>query len=93
MAVVTDAHARGASRLLVVLGFLLHLAVGVIVLFSGLIMPGWAVALLGLLWLVALAVAIRWRSRPPVVVLVPFVMLAVWLLTAWAGELFLGWTA
>jgi hypothetical protein len=82
----------GGGKLAVVAGFALHAAMGVVVLVSGLIMPIWAVGVLAVVWLAALAVAIRWRGRPPLVLLVPFAMLAIWGLTAWLGDTFLDWT-
>jgi len=77
----------------VVVGFLLHLAVGGLVLVSGLIMPAWAVVVLAIVWAGALVVAIRWRARPALVVVVPFVMLAIWVVTAWVGDRLFDWTA
>jgi hypothetical protein len=79
--------------LVVVVGFLLLGAMGLLVLVSGLIMPIWAVLALGVLWLVAVGVAIRWRSRPSIVLAVPFAMLGIWLAAAWLGDRFLDWTA
>jgi len=81
------------SRVPIVLGFLLHAAVGGAILVSGLIIPLWAVGALALVWLSGLVVAIRSRTRPGVVLAVPFVTLAIVVLTAWAGETFLDWTA
>jgi hypothetical protein len=77
----------------VIVGFVLHAAMGALILVSGLIMPLWAVGVLATLWVVALIAAIRWRGRPARVFAVPVVMLAVWLGVAWAGDRFLDWTA
>jgi hypothetical protein len=60
---------------------------------SGLIMPAWAVISLGVLWAIAVVVAIRWRRQPGLVVIVPLALLAIWFLTAWIGDTFWGWTA
>jgi hypothetical protein len=74
-------------------GFLLHLAVGYLVLVSGLVMPAGAVVGLAIVWAVALAVAVRWRRRPLTVLLIPLVILGIWFATAWLGDTFFGWTA
>ena len=44
-------------------------------------------------WLGGLAIQVRHRRRPLVVVAVPIVVAAIWLLTGTLGEAFLGWTA
>ena len=80
------------SRLAVITGFLLHAGVGVFVLSSGLMMPAWAVIALAAVWVVALVGAIRERHRPLYVLLTPVVTFAIWYLTGWAGETYLGWT-
>ncbi|HYU58113.1 MAG TPA: hypothetical protein VEO00_08705 [Actinomycetota bacterium] len=81
------------ARPLVVVGIVLQAAVGALVLVSGLIMPIWAVIALGVVWAIGTGLAIRWRRRPSLVLLVPLVVLAIWALAAWAGEAFLDWTA
>lgn len=82
-----------ATRAWVIVGFLLLLAVGILVFVSGLIMPAWAVLALAILWALGLVGAIRWRRKPAVVLAVPFGILAIWLATAWIGDTFWGWTA
>jgi hypothetical protein len=79
-------------RVALVVGVLLHLVVGVFVLSSGLLMPAWAVVGLTLLWLAGFVVVYRYRSRPIVSFVVPAATMALWFLTGWAGERFLGWT-
>jgi hypothetical protein len=89
------AAGRTASALIAgVAAGLLHLVVGVFVLGSGLIAPAWAAVLLTVVW-VALWVPIwRWRRLHPFrVMLLPFVMAAIWWATISAGERWLGWTA
>lgn len=81
-----------AHRVAVVAGFVLHAAVGVFVASSGLLMPAWAVVLMVLIWLLAMWFAIAQRRRPLAVLLTPFATFAIWYLTGWAGETFLGWT-
>jgi hypothetical protein len=81
-----------AGGLAVAIGFALQAIAGVFVSASGLIMPAWAIAATVTVWLTGLVVAIRHRRRPLVVLLVPVATMAVWLLTGWAGETFLGWT-
>ena len=56
-------------------------------------MPMWAVVAMWLVWLAGLVIQIRQRRRPLVVVAVPIVIAAIWLLTGTLGEAFLGWTA
>ena len=73
-------------------GFLLHAVVGVFVFSSGLLMPAWAIALMILLWVVALWFAIRHRRQPLAVLVTPLATFGLWYLTGWAGETFLGWT-
>ena len=82
-----------ASRIAVVAGFALHAVVGIFVLSSGLMMPAWAIVALAAVWVVALVAAIRRRHRPLFVLLTPVVTFAIWYLTGWAGETYLGWTA
>jgi hypothetical protein len=82
-----------AAVVAAVVGFVLHLVVGFWILVGGLIMPGWAVVAMAILWAVALVLAIRWRGKPVLVLAVPVATLAIWFLVAWAGEVFLGWTA
>jgi len=60
---------------------------------GGLIMPPSGVVGLGVVWLLALGVAIHWRRRPEAVIAMPFVMLALWFLVVWIGDALLGWTA
>jgi hypothetical protein len=78
---------------LTVVGFFLYALAGLPVLFGGLIMPIYAVALLGLFWVVGLVLAIRWRERRMAFLALPFLMVAVWFGVAWFGETFLDWTA
>lgn len=91
---IRSATARSApSSAIAKLGFLLHLAMGVLILVSGLIMPVWAVVVLGVVWLVALVFVFQARDRPFIVLVVPVAMLGIWLATAWLGETLLDWTA
>jgi hypothetical protein len=71
-----------------------HLVVGVFYLSSGLVAPGWAIAVL-LVWWVLLAVqlsrlALRGSWWTPAV---PVVAFATWWLALTLGERFLDWTA
>jgi hypothetical protein len=92
---MTSTEQRPAPGGLVVdvIGFALYAAVGYIVLVGGLIMPLWAVAVLGLIWFAGLYLAIRWRRQRNRFLALPFIMFAIWLATAYLGETFLGWTA
>lgn len=61
---------------------------------SGLIMPLWAVAGLLVVWALLVWVGFRLaRSGSYLVLAVPVVAAAVWLITAWLGDVLLGWTA
>jgi hypothetical protein len=76
-----------------VIGFALYALVGYPVLVGGLIMPLWAILLLGAVWMVGLFLAIRWRRQRNRFLALPFIMFAIWLATAYLGETLLGWTA
>jgi hypothetical protein len=75
------------------LGLAGHLALSIWYLASGLLAPGWAVAMLLAVWVALLVAAIvLLRRRPLAVPLVPLVGLLIWLLVISAGEAWLGWT-
>ena len=76
------------------LGFAAMLATLVFYAASGLLAPGWAVALLLIIWLALLIVAIRLlrRRRPLLVLLTPVAAYLIWLAALTAGEKWLGWT-
>jgi hypothetical protein len=76
-----------------VFGFALYALAGYPVLVGGLIMPLWAILLLGAVWMVGLFLAIRWRRQRNRFLALPFIMFAIWLATAYLGETLLGWTA
>ena len=85
---------NAGTWVLAAISALAHLAVGVFYLSSGLVAPGWAVAVL-LVWWVLLAVqlsrlALRGSWWTPAVPLVAF---GSWWLVLAAGERFLHWTA
>lgn len=81
-------------RALLVVAVLLHLAVGVLYLATGLVAPLWAVLLLQLAWLVLLgALVLLWRRRPWLALLVPPAAVGLVLAAVTAGEQLLGWTA
>ncbi len=70
------------------------LALGVPYLASGLLAPGWAVAVFCGLWVVMVVLGVVWiRRHPWRVVVLPIVALAVLYGGLTAGEAFLGWTA
>ena len=81
------------STLALVGGFALEGLAAVLVAASGLMMPMWAVVAMWFVWLGGLAVQVRQRRRPLVVVAVPIAVAAIWLLTGTLGEAFLDWTA
>lgn len=75
----------GIAGLVVVLWFYLT---------SGLVVPWWALALLCAAWVCMLVLSIRWAtSRPYVVLAMPLIALALWLVVISVGAAMLGWTA
>jgi hypothetical protein len=61
---------------------------------SGLVAPGWGVAVLMAIWLALLVLAIRWWTPHPLRLLtLPVVALAIWFALVTAGGAWLGWTA
>ena len=61
---------------------------------SVLLVPGWYVAVLLLLWAVCFVVACRWWTRHPGwVPLSPVVLVVFWFASVNAGGAWLGWTA
>jgi hypothetical protein len=89
-----DVGREAASVVAGVAGTLLHLAIGVFVLSSGLLAPWWAVVALVALWGVLWVPIVRWRRDHPFrTMLVPFAMAAIWWAAITAGDTWLGWTA
>jgi len=82
------------ARIVGWLGLAAHLAVLIWDAASGLVAPGWAVAVLLVIWsaLMVGAVALL-RRRPVAVPLVPLAAAVIWFSAISAGEAFLGWTA
>jgi hypothetical protein len=65
-----------------------------LVLASGLVAPGWAVAGLTVVWVVLLVLGTRWfMTRPRRVALLPVVMLVVWAAVVFGGAFLLDWNA
>jgi hypothetical protein len=61
---------------------------------SGLMAPGWAVVLFGVLWLALFVLGCSWIRRKPLwVIPLPFAAAAIWLGGMSAGGAWLGWTA
>jgi hypothetical protein len=89
---LTAAGRDVAGVIALVTAVVLHLVVGVFVLASGLLAPGWAVALLVAAWGACWVPVWRWRRTHPIrTMLVPFAMATVWWLTITAGDAWLGW--
>jgi hypothetical protein len=83
-----------AARVVGAIGLVAHLAMFVWYAASGLVAPGWAVAVLLVVWALLLAFGVwLWLRRPAFVPLVPVVAAAIWLAAVSAGGAFLGWTA
>jgi hypothetical protein len=76
------------------LGLILHGAVLIWYAASGLVAPGWAVAVLLVIWAAMAAVAVAvFRRRPVWVPLIPMTAAIIWFGAISAGEAFLNWTA
>ena len=91
---LTTEPARAVGSTLVLLaGVALQGVAAIFVAASGLMMPLWAVVAMWVVWLAGLAVQLRHRRHPLVVLGVPVAVGAVWLLTGTIGEALLGWTA
>lgn len=70
------------------------LVVGIVYVTSGLVMPGWAVAGMLVIWLLLLWYGVRLlHARSYEVLLIPLVAAGLWLLVLWLGGTFLDWTA
>jgi hypothetical protein len=69
-------------------------AIGLLYLASGLLAPAWAVIVLCALWSGMAVLDIVWfRTRPLLVLAMPFVAWAIWFVALTVGDLLLGWTA
>jgi hypothetical protein len=91
--VTTGSRRTTGSTVALVAGLALQGVAAVFVAASGLLMPLWAVIAMWIVWAAGLAAQLRHRHRPIVVLGVPVLVGAVWLLTGTLGETFLGWTA
>lgn len=77
-----------------IIGVFLFAATGLLYLTSGLVAPLWGIAVLWVIWIGFLVFLIRsWKGSPVVVLMIPFVAAAVWLLVIWIGDIVFGWTA
>jgi hypothetical protein len=82
------------ARIVGWLAVLAHLALFFWYVASGLVAPGWAVAVLLAIWAALLVVVIKLRRTHPFLAwLVPVFALAFWFGAISAGEAWLGWTA
>lgn len=76
------------------LGVVLHAAVGLLYLMSGLTVPAYGVLFLWALWAVLLVIALRLlRDRPSRTPAVPVAAAGLWFVIVYLGRMFLGWTA
>ena len=71
----------------------LHVAVGFAYAASGLLAPLWAVAALGIVWLILAFGLIRSRPEGPRALMVPIFAAGFWLLAMFLGDRILDWTA
>jgi len=78
---------------LLVLALFLHVAAGFLVAVGGLIMPAWAVAVLGAVWVGLLVVIVLKRRQPRWAFLMPLVSIMLWFAAAFLGDAYLKWTA
>ena len=78
---------------LLVLAIALHLVAGFLVFVGGLIMPTWALIVLGSVWLGLLVVMVLKRGQPRWVFAMPLISILLWFAAAFAGDAFLDWTA
>jgi hypothetical protein len=77
------AATRLAGRIAIILGGLMHLMVGAFVIASVGALPAAGVAAVASVWVTTAVLGWRWRhTRPPVVVLLPFVAALAWWLVA-----------
>ncbi|UNX56260.1 hypothetical protein MF406_08725 [Georgenia sp. TF02-10] len=89
-----EAPVAGEGTGVAAAGLVLLLAVLPAYLTSGRLAPGWAVALLLVVWLVLAGCAAFWfRRRPHRVLALPFAAAAVWFAVLAVGQLVLGWPA
>jgi hypothetical protein len=76
------------------LGFVVHLLILPWFASTGLVAPGWAVAVLLAAWVVLLLVGLRLRTTRPLWMLaIPVLDVLVWFVLISAGDRWLGWTA
>ncbi len=78
---------------LVAVGVVAHLAVGFVLLVSGLVFPIWAWAAMLAVWVVGFVLQLRWKHVPLRVLAVPVATALLWAWVAWVGDTVLGWTA
>ncbi len=83
----------GRSRMIVVLAFGLHLVVGFVYLFTGLLAPIGVAIALQIAWIGLLFVAIRVRTQPKRVALIPVVAAVLWFAVLSIGSAVFRWTA
>ena len=81
------------ARLVVGLGFFLHLLVFLIFLSSGLMVPIYVVGFLLAIWLALLVLAIRWRKQAWRVLAIPGIAMLLWFVIVQGGSWVFGWTA
>jgi len=78
---------------LLALAFFLHAAAGFLVVVGGLIMPVWAVAVLGAVWVGLLVVIVLKRRQASWAFLMPLVSIVLWFVAAFLGDAYLDWSA
>jgi hypothetical protein len=81
------------ARVLAILGFVLHFVLGfVFVAGAGQVAPPYGVVIFSAVWVVLLALGIKWwNSAPRLVLLVPIIALVFWFIALWIGGNYLNW--
>jgi hypothetical protein len=75
------------------MGLLLHIVILYVYAVSGLVAPGWGLAVLLVFWVAMLVLALRvWVSRPVLVAFIPAIDTVFWYALVTAGATWWGWT-
>ncbi len=88
-----DAPMTLRDRVLLAVGFGLHVMILYFYLVAGLVVPGPYLFLLWATWVVLLVLAIRARTNPWYVLATPFIAAAVWIAVVFGLGSALNWTA
>jgi hypothetical protein len=81
------------DRVMVAVGFVVHVLLAPFFFASGLLVPGPVALVLVAVWVALLVAAIMRRNRPRFVLSVPGIAALVWLAVVQGGSWLFGWTA